>query len=117
MSFPLYFDEHVNSLLAGLLRAAGIDILTAPEAGMAAQGFTDDVQLEYATGQGRVLFSHDLKTMALAAQRRLDAGLTHSGLALCGRRPAVELQERFEVLFAQYDTEQMKNTVICLPPR
>lgn len=116
MSFPLYFDEHVAILLARLLRQAGFDVVTAPEAGLAGRGIPDDVQLEYAAGQGRVLFSHDLKTMALAAQRSLDRGLAHSGVVLCGQRPLDELKERFELLLMQYDAEQMRNVVIWLPP-
>lgn len=52
----LYLDEDtISRALIRALRARGSDVLTAQEADLI--GATDDVQLGYATSQGRVIFT------------------------------------------------------------
>ena len=55
----LYFDADAmqRAVLQGL-RARGVDATAANEAGMA--GATDERQLEFATNQGRTLFSFNI---------------------------------------------------------
>ena len=56
-------DENVDAdIIAGLLRRQpAIDILTATQAGLLGQG--DPLVLAYAADQGRILLTHDEKTM------------------------------------------------------
>jgi hypothetical protein len=57
-----YLDEDVihGPLVAGELRKRGLDAVTALEAGRASQEISDQEQLEYATGQGRVMVTQDV---------------------------------------------------------
>src|SRR5262249_46512196 len=54
-----FLDEHIDPGVAQYLRAHGIDVLTAPEAGRANQRISDTDQLAYATACGRALVSRD----------------------------------------------------------
>lgn len=91
MSFPLYFDEHVDVELARLLRNRGFDVETAAEAGLAARGVPDEAHLAHAADAGRVLLTYDAATFPAAAALRLASGQTHPGVVLCRRRPLKEL--------------------------
>ena len=55
----LYLDEDsMDQSLVAALRARGVDVITATEAGML--GRSDSEQLDYVTGQGWVLFTINL---------------------------------------------------------
>jgi uncharacterized protein DUF5615 len=54
-----YFDEHLRSAVLTYLRAHGIDVLTAYEAGRANQHIDDAAQLAFAMAIDRVLVSSD----------------------------------------------------------
>jgi hypothetical protein len=61
VAFALYFDEDsVNRALIRALRARGMDVRNAVDAGHA--GSPDRVQLEHATADGRVLFTYNVGT-------------------------------------------------------
>ncbi len=77
----LYFDvdsmEH--ALIAGL-RARGVDVLTAFEAGTTA--CTDSEQIAFAHAQSRVLFSFNASDFCRIHGRLLAEGNAHSGMIL-----------------------------------
>lgn len=84
-----YLDEHLSPLLARMLRTRGMDCLTTVEAGNL--GHSDEAQLTYAAGQGRVLLTFDREDfLALAAQwaKRCHS---HAGLILSRQGSASEL--------------------------
>jgi predicted nuclease of predicted toxin-antitoxin system len=56
----LYTDEDVNPIIATHLRRNGYDALSAHDAGRANQRIPDDEQLEYATQQGRAIFTFNV---------------------------------------------------------
>jgi hypothetical protein len=59
VAFAVYFDEDsVNRALIRALRARGMDVTNAIDAGHT--GSPDRVQLEHATGDGRVLFTYNV---------------------------------------------------------
>jgi hypothetical protein len=60
------------------LRKAGVDVLSAPEAGML--GATDDAQLRLAASLGRVLFTEDRDFVDLHY-----SGVSHTGIAYAHR--------------------------------
>lgn len=66
-------DEHVPSAVAKGLRARGIDVATAAQAG--ALGKTDRLLLTQAREQGRVLITYDPDFLRLHA-----AGMAHAGI-------------------------------------
>jgi hypothetical protein len=74
-----YLDEDVNHgpKVADELRRRGIDAVTALEAGRAGREIPDQEQLEYATGQGRVMVTQDV---------RFRPRLPHGGLVVMQRR-------------------------------
>jgi hypothetical protein len=73
-----FFDEHVPNAVADGLRAKGIDVLTAAEAGR--ESLPDDEQLRFATAEKRVMVSHDADYLTLAAQF-LACGESFAGIA------------------------------------
>ena len=97
--------------LVRALRARGVDVITALDAGLIER--SDEVHLEYATAQGRVVYSsnvsdfHRLHT-AFLAQRRSHAGII---LARQQRYSTGEKTRRLLKLIASRPAEAMRNRV------
>jgi Domain of unknown function (DUF5615) len=89
VAFALYFDEDsVNRALIRALRARGMDVTNAVDAGHV--GSPDRVLLEHATADGRVLFTYNVGDFfALHTQLRQE-GRSHAGLILA-------VQQRYTV--------------------
>lgn len=85
MQIRLYVDEDAmaRALVQGL-RARGIDVLTVVEAGMSEQN--DRAQLEYATAQGRVLYSFNVGHFWRLHSEYLMQGKNHAGMILVYRQ-------------------------------
>lgn len=99
--FRLYHDE--DALQRGLvaaLRRAGFDCLTVQDAGM--RGQPDELQLTFATSQGRILYTENTGDF-----RRLDiqwrmAGRHHAGIiVLTNQRTPIGVQLRAFQAMAQ----------------
>lgn len=75
-----FFDEHLPNGAAAGLRARGIDVLTAGEAGRLT--YPDDEQLRFATANGRVMTTHDADYLTLASEF-LANGEPFAGVAYC----------------------------------
>ena len=73
-------DENLdNRLVRGLLRRKSMrDFLSVQEAGLA--GAADEVVLAGAAQEGRVLVTHDIKTVPPIAEARLAAGQVMAGV-------------------------------------
>jgi hypothetical protein len=69
-----YTDEHVARTVVRGLRNRGIDVLSAPEAGLL--GAPDEAHLARAEAETRVLFTQDEDFLRLHA-----AGVPHAGIA------------------------------------
>lgn len=74
-----YLDQQQSHALADGLRARGIDVLMAVEAGRC--GFSDADQLDFATADGRVVVTFDTDFLALHG-----SGVEHAGIAWCPAR-------------------------------
>lgn len=74
-SVRYYTDEHVDNAVAEELRRLGLDAITTAEAGML--GRDDEEQLEFATQQGRVLFTKDIDFVTLAYTVHGHAGVVY----------------------------------------
>ena len=68
-----YMDEHVPRAVVRGLRVRGVDVVTTPEAGL--MSATDQQHLEFASSEGRALFTQDEDFLKLHA-----AGLEHAGI-------------------------------------
>lgn len=71
-----HLDESVETAVARGLRARGIDVTTAAEAGLLSA--PDEQHLAFALTQNRVLVTHDADFLRLHA-----AGTPHAGIAFC----------------------------------
>src|SRR5687768_18495192 len=81
MRIALYFDEDsMDKRIVSGLRARGIDVLTAYEAGQVPRG--DEEHLEFATSQDRVLFSFNIKDFYAIHSNWLKNGRSHAGIVV-----------------------------------
>ena len=71
-----HLDEHCPSALAEGLRRRGIDVTTAPEAGLLQA--SDETHLMFARNEARVIFTQDADFLRLASQ-----GIEHAGITYC----------------------------------
>ncbi|MFQ5652977.1 MAG: DUF5615 family PIN-like protein [bacterium] len=69
----LYMDENVTKAVTEGLRRRGIDVVTAQDANMLAK--SDEMHLEFATKEGRVIFTQDADFLRLNAK-----GYPHKGI-------------------------------------
>lgn len=75
----LYVDEDASesAVVAGL-RARGVDLLTTAEAGR--EGTADEQQLEFATHEGRTLYTLNVRDFARLHIEFLAANRSHGGI-------------------------------------
>jgi len=108
----LYIDEDTADRdLIVALRARGIDVLTAMEAGT--ERWADQEQLVYATGQGRVLCTYNGRDFYRLHTEYLTEGRAHAGLILAPqqRYSVGEYLRRILRLMAAKSAEEMHNQV------
>ena len=112
MTIRLYLEEDsMRHALVRALRARGIDVTTALDAGMI--GRTDEEHLEYAAAQGRVLYTCNVGDFyrlhtAFLAQRKSHAGVI---LARQQRYSVGEQARHLLKLIATESAEEMRNQV------
>ena len=81
MQIRLYLDEDAQrGVVIRALRARGVDVLTVDEAGM--RGRSDSEHLNYATAQGRVLYSFNMGDFDALHAAYLSEGKSHTGIIL-----------------------------------
>ena len=81
MTIRLYLDEDTSdTALVRALRARGVDVEPAKEAGMTKRG--DQEHLEYATAQGRALVSFNRGDYCRLHTDWLTQGKSHAGIIL-----------------------------------
>jgi hypothetical protein len=79
--FRLYIDEDSGDRnLVQALRARGVDVVTAVEAGMIER--TDEEHLQYATRENRVLYSFNRGDFLRLHAQYLAQGKEHAGILL-----------------------------------
>ena len=110
MQIRLYLDEDAMSRsLARELRARGGDVTTASSEGMLGQ--SDAAQLEFATAQGRVIYTYNVADYYLLHTEYLAQGKTHAGMILAHQRRYTvgEQIRRVLKLMAALSAEDMQN--------
>lgn len=101
----------MQSALVRALRARGVDVLTALDSGMIER--SDEDHLEYATKEGRVLYSFNVGDFYRLHQEYLAEGKSHAGIILARQQRYMvgEQMRRLLKLIAAKSAEKMKNRV------
>jgi hypothetical protein len=108
----LYLDEDsMDGDLVRALKARGVDVLSALEAGMVER--SDSHHLEYASAQGRILYSFNVGDFHRLHTSWLTEGRFHSGLVLSKQQQysVGEQMRRLLKLIATRSPEEMRNHV------
>ncbi len=108
----LYVDEDaMDKDVVQALRARGVDVLAASETEMIKHSDTE--HLEFATVQGRVLYSFNIKDFYRLHQAYLTEGKSHTGIILARqqRYSVGEQTRRLLKLIAARSAEEMKSQV------
>ena len=97
--------------LVQAIRARGVDVITALDAGMIER--TDEEHMDYATVQGRVLYSFNAGDFHRLHTAFLAQGKSHPGIILAQqqRYSVGEQARRLLRLIAAKSEEEMKNQV------
>jgi hypothetical protein len=112
MTFRLYIDEDsMSRALTRALRARNIDVVTALEEDMIERA--DSAHLDYATAQGRVLYSFNVGDFYRLHTKYVSSGKPHSGIIVSPqqRYSMGEQMRRLLRLAAAKSTEQMCNSI------
>ena len=111
MAAGIYLDECVNSHLARLQRARGIDVTTAAEE--RTLGYDDESQLLVATRLRRVILTHNQRHFQQLHARFMADGRSHAGIMLIPNGPLLLVSLRAAMLIAWIETwETVENNLI-----
>jgi hypothetical protein len=102
-----FTDEDIYGATAGALRKAGFDAISTPEAGRL--GESDESQLEWAAGEGRVLVTFNVAHFAHLHARWIRQGRRHAGVVVSQQRAIGEFLRRLLHLAASLDREDMRD--------
>ena len=80
----LYLDEDLSPQIARRLREAGVDAVSAIEAGNVQ--FSDREQLRYAAAEGRALATRNVRHFIVLAKDAIARQEPHAGIVLCSSR-------------------------------
>ena len=111
----MYMDEDVlRKALVQTLRSQGVDVVTTNEVGYA--GYADEQQLEYATSQGRAIYSYNVADFYELHTAYVVQGKSHAGIILAqqGRYSVGEQIRRLLKVMETVDAEGMQNQVVFL---
>ena len=111
----LYMDEDSgDTALVLSLRNSGLDVLAVQEANR--EGYPDEEQLIWATEQGRVLYSSNIRDFYRLHTAFLLEGLEHAGIILVQqqRYSIGSLMHAILRLIAHQSAEEMVNQVVFI---
>ena len=102
-AIKFYTDEHIAHAVARGLRSQGIDAITAAEVGNLS--IPDEVHLQYATSQKRVLVSKDEDFVILH-----HAQYPHAGIAIAQQFHTIgKIISGLVLIAGIYDSSEMEN--------
>jgi len=108
MSTAKFFtDEDVYAAVAPALRKAGLDAVSTPEAGRL--GESDESQLAWAVGDGRVLLTFNVAHFAALHATWMRQGRHHSGIVVSSQRPIGDLLRRLLHLAGTLNADALQN--------
>ena len=110
MTIRLYFDEDsMPRALVNALRARGIDVLTALEAQRIER--SDEDHLDFATAQGRVLYSFNVGDFYRLHTSYMEQNKSHAGVLLWSYFCRGGMRRRLLQLIAHLTAIDMQNRV------
>jgi hypothetical protein len=112
----LVADENFNgAIVRGLLRAVpDLDIVTVQDVGLA--GTSDRDVLEWAASAGRLLLTHDVRTMPVFVRERVNAGRPMPGVIEVAGTFAIGRAIEEILLVAQCSEEgEWANQIVHVP--
>ena len=112
MTIRLYIDEDsMSRALVRSLRARNVDVTTALDENMIEQ--PDSVHLDFATAQGRSLFSFNVGDFYRLHTIYLTQGKSHAGIIVSQQQTysVGEQMRRLLRLIAATSAEQMRNSI------
>ena len=116
MEIKLYLDEDVmNDDLVVALRARGVDVISVRDT--LREGYSDEQQLEYATSQGRILYSFNVRDYARIHAKFLAEGWSHAGIILAEQRHRYSIGEqmrRLLTIVGGRSAEDMRDQLVYL---
>jgi hypothetical protein len=115
MQIRLYVDEDAmaRAVVQGL-RARGVDVITVLDTGMSEDD--DLAQLEYATTQGRVLYTFNVGHFSQIHSEYLAQGKSHAGIIVVYRQrySIGEQIRRLLKMITAKSAEEMKDNIYFL---
>jgi predicted nuclease of predicted toxin-antitoxin system len=101
-----HLDEHCPTALAEALRRHGVDVSTTPESKLLSA--TDEDQLAFAIGTGRVLFTQDADFLALRGR-----DVSHPGIVYCHQQKYSlgDLLCLLVLVWEVYDPEDLRDRI------
>ncbi|NET58494.1 MAG: hypothetical protein F6K47_20770, partial [Symploca sp. SIO2E6] len=85
----LYTDEDIANLVATLLRARGLDVLTTIDVGMTS--YSDEQQLAYAASEDRCILTHNRVDYERLHLNYIQTEQQHSGIIVTPQNNAYEV--------------------------
>lgn len=115
MSVRFQADADLNQIIvrATLRLEPSIDFQTAHAAGLI--GLTDAAVLQLAADQGRILVSHDRRTMPAHFGRFITTTVSPGVLIVSRRIPIAQLAEDILLIWAASEPEDWVNRIRSLP--
>jgi len=108
MSAATFFtDEDVYAAVANALRKAGWDAVSTPEAGRL--GESDESQLAWAAGQGRVLVTFNVAHFAELHAAWMRQGRHHVGIVVSSQRPVGDMLRRLLHLAGTLEADALQD--------
>jgi len=107
-------EDFSGKIIRGVLRRnAEIDLIRFPEVGLK---IPDEVVLEWAESEGRILLSHDVNTMKDSANKRVLFGFSHPGVLIVPQWAAIlEIIEDIKLIAECSLDDEWRNQVKHLP--
>lgn len=108
MSKPTFFtDEDVCAAVAVGLRKAGLGAVSTPETGRL--GESDESQLAWAAGQGRVLITFNVAHFSVIHSAWIGKNRHHSGIVVSSQRSVGDMLRRLLHLADTLDATAMQD--------
>ena len=108
----LYLDEDVPEAIALSLRLRGYDVVTVKETGR--KGIADIEQLQYASSEKRVIFTHNIADFCKINSDFMKKELERNGIILSKQLPIGVIVKALLKLISNLNYEKVRNIIVWL---
>lgn len=106
----LYIDEDISALVAVLLRARGLDVLTTQESGF--MGRSDSEQLAHPVSVERCLLTHNRVDFEWLHLQFIENNQQHFGIVVVPQKNAYEIAQRVGILLDSLTADEIANQLL-----